>query len=132
MVWLGQRRKLTLSKAVLHALGCVATKIGFVDMVVWVVATFSQYFRYRARQVLYIPSKAFRDGTRLLSVFQINKPKIVKGNSTMSWYKSRRGSRAIKDARTGLAGGGQLGSLCTVYISSRNHRLGLGKLAKVN
>jgi hypothetical protein len=30
----GNRARLTLSKAVLHALGCVATKMGFVDMVI--------------------------------------------------------------------------------------------------
>jgi hypothetical protein len=64
---------LALSKAVLHALGCVATKIGFVDMLGKIPTWFSQRFRVRSWKAIYIPSKAFKDRAELLSVFQNNK-----------------------------------------------------------
>lgn len=46
-----KKYKLTLSKAVLHALGCVATKIGFVDMMIGFCHVLSKTFKVQDQSI---------------------------------------------------------------------------------
>jgi hypothetical protein len=94
---------LTLSKAVLHALGCVATKMGLVDMIIGYTPRFLEYFPCTECSISRLSSKqGFRE-TGYRAVERLPEQPAENCQEEEKFWPGRK--NADEDASLRLAGG---------------------------